>query len=289
MPTYSDEGVVLRRIDYGEADRILTVLTRDHGKIGVIARGVRKPQSRLAARTDLFVRSRMQLAKGRGELDVLTQAEPVSMPSRSADARRAACAAVCAELTDRVFESHHPDDGVYALVVEALAACGDQRRDPRAALVWFERRMIDRLGYAPQLHRCAGCERMLPEATAWFSAAAGGLLCESCARHDLDAIECSVRVIKVLRTAAGGDAELYARLRLDAATLSTLERVVEAELAYHLDRRLRSFDVLRALERQTARPGVVEGGGYVSAASSRSGEAERDNDSEREVEPRSGV
>jgi len=51
MPTYSDEGIVLRRIDYGEADRILTVLTLEHGKIGVIARGVRKSQSRLASRT----------------------------------------------------------------------------------------------------------------------------------------------------------------------------------------------------------------------------------------------
>ena len=77
MPTYLTEGVILRRVDYGEADRILTVLTREHGKIGVIARGVRKAGSRLAAHTDLFARSRMQLARGRGELDVLTQAETV--------------------------------------------------------------------------------------------------------------------------------------------------------------------------------------------------------------------
>jgi DNA repair protein RecO (recombination protein O) len=249
MPTYSDEGVVLRRVDYGEADRILTVLTREHGKIGVIARGVRKPQSRLAARTDLFVRSRMQLAKGRGELDVLTQAEAVSMPLQSGDSRRAACAALCAELTDRVLETHHRDDEIYALVVDALAACADTARDPRAAVVWFERRMIDRLGYAPQLHRCAGCDTELPEAVAWFSAPAGGLLCADCSRHAGDAIECTVRAIKVLRAAATGDADLWHRLRLDVETLSILERVVETELAFHLDRRLRSFDVLRALQR----------------------------------------
>jgi len=252
MPTYSDEGVVLRRIDYGEADRILTVLTREHGKIGVIARGVRKAQSRLASRTDLFVRSRMQLARGRGDLDVLTQAEPVSTLVHTSDARRAACAALCAELADRVLESHHPDAEIYQLLVDALAACADVSRDPRAAVVWFERRMIDRLGYAPQLQRCAACERMLPEETAWFSAAAGGLLCEQCASRDLDAIACPVRAIKVLRTAATGETNLWSRLRIDAPTLSTLERVVEAELAYHLDRRLRSFDVLRALERQSA-------------------------------------
>src|SRR5438477_5282428 len=130
MPTYTDEGIVLRRIDYGESDRILTVLTRDHGKIGVIARGARRPQSRLASRTDLFVRSRMQLAKGRGELDVLTQAEPVTTASPARDARRAACAALCAELTDRVLEAHHTDTDIYMLVVTALHACADPGRDP---------------------------------------------------------------------------------------------------------------------------------------------------------------
>lgn len=249
MSTYNDEGIVLRRIDYGETDRILTILTLGHGKIGAVARGVRKPQSRLAARTDLFVRSRMQLARGRGDLEVLTQAESIAMPVIGGDARRAACAALCAELADRVLETHHPDAEIYMLLVDAMAACADPTRDPRAAVVWFGRRMMERLGYAPQLHMCAGCERRLGEEAAHFSAAGGGLLCASCAGHDRDAIECSVRVIKVLRVAAAGDAALWSRLVLDPPTLAVLERVTEIELAYHLDRRLRSFDVLRAIER----------------------------------------
>ncbi|MBV9100498.1 MAG: DNA repair protein RecO [Candidatus Dormibacteraeota bacterium] len=248
MATYNDEGIVLRRIDYGEADRILTVLTRRHGKIGVIARAVRRPQSRLASRTDLFVRSNMQLARGRGELDVLTQAEPIASSPHASDPRRAACASLCAELTDRVLEDHHPDDEIYTLVADALVACADTSRDPRAAVVWFGRRMIDRLGYAPQLYDCAACGRRLGEQAARFSAEGGGLLCPQCAAHDPAAIECSVRVIKCLRVAASDDTSLWARLQLDPATLAVLERVTEAELAQHLDRRLRSFDVLRALE-----------------------------------------
>jgi len=247
MPTYTDEGIVLRRIDYGETDRILTVLTRDHGKIGVIAKGARRPQSRLAARTDLFARCRMQLASGRGELEVLTQAESVSVTPPSRDARRSACAAVCAELTDRVLEPAHPDGEIFALVAGAIDTCADPNRDPRAAVVWFARRMIDRLGYAPQLYDCAGCGRVLPEETAHFSAVAGGLLCSTCAPQDAGAVECPVRAIKVLRTAAAGDADLWSSLRLDPATLATLEAVVEEELAFHLDRRLRSFHVLRAI------------------------------------------
>jgi len=250
MPTYLTEGVILRRVDYGEADRILTVLTREHGKIGVIARGVRKPGSRLAAQTDLFARSRMQLARGRGELDVLTQAETVGTAAPLADARRAACASVCAELADRVLESSHPDAETFDLVVDALRDCTDVARDPRAALVWLTRRMIDRLGYAPQLYDCASCATRLPESGASFSAIAGGLLCDSCAPTDPGAVGCSVRVIKVLRVAAAGDAELYRRLRLDEPSLASLEAVAEGELAQHLDRQLRSLPVLRAIERR---------------------------------------
>jgi DNA repair protein RecO (recombination protein O) len=248
MSTYVTEGVVLRRVDYGEADRILTVLTREHGKIGVIARGVRKANSRMAAHTDLFARSRMQLARGRGDLDVLTQAEAIGSTVPLADARRAACASVCAELADRVLETNHPDAETFDLVVEALIDCTDVARDPRAALVWLSRRMIDRLGYAPRLHECPSCETPLLEASAWFSAVAGGLLCPRCATSDPGSVECSVRVIKVLRVAATGDFLLYRRLLLDDQSLATLEAVAERELAQHLDRQLRSLSVLRAIE-----------------------------------------
>jgi DNA repair protein RecO (recombination protein O) len=250
MPTYLTEGVILRRVDYGEADRILTVLTREHGKIGVIARGVRKAGSRLAAHTDLFARSRMQLARGRGELDVLIQAETVGSAAPLADARRAACASVCAELTDRVLESSHPDEETFDLVVEALGDCTDNQRDPRGALVWLTRRMIDRLGYAPQLYECASCATRLAETSAWFSAVAGGLLCTRCSASDPGSVECSVRVIKVLRVAATGDRDLYRRLRFDEQSLAILEAVAERELAQHLDRQLRSLSVLRAIERR---------------------------------------
>lgn len=246
--TYTDEGIVLRRVDYAEADRILTVLTREHGKVGVIARGVRKAPGRMAPHTDLFARSRMQIARGRGELDVLTQAQRVGPPPPLTDARRTACAGLCAELADRVLEGGHPlEAGIYELVADALAACADLQRDPRAAVAWFARRMIDRLGYAPELTVCASCGSALAEQPAWFSAAGGGLLCSKCFAADPAAMQCPVRVIKVLRVIAAGDAELYARLRLDAATLEVLEQVVERELAQHVDRRLRSLDVLRAV------------------------------------------
>jgi DNA repair protein RecO (recombination protein O) len=248
VPTYVDEGIVLRRVDYGEADRVLTVLTRHHGKLGVLARGVRKSGSRLAAHTDLFTHSTLQLARGRGELEVLTEARRLGATTSLGDARRSACAALCAELADLALEPGHPlEEGLFDLVAEALTACADPARDPRAAVIWFARRMIDRLGYAPELHLCAGCGRRLEERPARFSAAAGGLLCPACAAADPGGIDCPVTAIKVLRVAAAGDAGLYWRLRLGPEVLTVLEAVVEQELARHIDRRLRSLEVLRGL------------------------------------------
>jgi DNA repair protein RecO (recombination protein O) len=248
VPTYVDEGIVLRRVDYGETDRVLTVLTRHHGKVGVLARGVRRSGSRLAAHTDLFTRSTLQLAQGRGELEVLTEARRLGPATPMADARRSACASLCAELADLALEPGHPlDEGLYDLVAEALADCADPARDPRSAVVWFAQRMIDRLGYAPELRVCASCGRRLEERAARFSAAGGGLLCPACAPGDPEGVDCPVAAIKVLRVAAAGDAGLYARLRLGPEVLTVLEAVVERELARHLDRRLRSLEVLRAL------------------------------------------
>jgi DNA repair protein RecO (recombination protein O) len=246
MPSFVDSGIVLRRVDYSDSDRILTVLTREHGKVAVIARGVRKPKARMAAHTDLLARSTMQLATGRGEMLTLTQAQDLAQRG-GPDSRRAACAAVIAELTDRVLEPGHPDPVVFDLVEGALRAAADPARDPRAGLIWFARTMIERLGYSPQLQRCSACGLVLAEEESAFSAGGGGLLCPGCARLDLGAIPCSVRVIKILRVAQAGDSATWARLRLDPATLATLELISERELEHHLDRRLRSWDVLRAL------------------------------------------
>lgn len=249
MPgTFIDEAIVLRRVNYAEADRILTVITREHGKLGVISRGSRKAGSKLAAHTDLFSRSRMEFTKGRGELLVLTQAQQVR-GIETDDPRRAATAAVIAELTDKVLENAHPDAALFELICTTIDAAMNKNLDPRAALVWFTRQLLDRLGYAPQLQRCAQCETELPEAEAVFSPASGGLLCARCAPSDPSGVICSVRVIKMLRVCEGRDASLWFRLKFDVESLDDLEFVAEREIEFHLDRRLKSWDVLRALER----------------------------------------
>src|SRR5437879_7852575 len=118
LATYRDRAVVLRKLDYGEADRIFTFLTREHGKVGAIAKGVRRPSSKLGPSLELYGHVDVLLAKGRGELDVVAQVSRLPGYRIEGDVSRMAHAALIAEPAVRVSQDRHPADGVYELAVE---------------------------------------------------------------------------------------------------------------------------------------------------------------------------
>ena len=243
MSTYRDQAVVLRKLDFKEQDRIYTLLTKEHGKVGALAKGVRQPTSRLAAGLELFSRIDVQLARGRS-LDVVTQVVRLDEHRLPADLERTARAALIAELADRVTEDRHPMDGIYDLTAAALAELAVEV-DPRRATAWFLTVALELLGYGPRLDVCASCDRALPEQPAAFSPEAGGFLCSGCTAVGLPFV--SVAALKVLRLLARGDVTLYRRLRLSEPLLEELDRVLSTQLEHHLDRQLRSLRFLRQM------------------------------------------
>ena len=236
--------MVLRKLDYGEADRIFTLLTRTHGKVGAIAKGVRRPSSKLGPSLELYGHVDVLLAKGRGELDVVAQVQRVPGYRIEGDVERVAHAALIVELVERVCEDRHPLDGVYELAVTALDELA-RETDPRRASAWFLMSALDLLGYAPQLMVCASCERPLAARPAAFSPEAGGFLCDRCVLPGMELVP--LAVIKVLRLMAAGDLETYRRLKLDAPLLASIEGVLHAQLEHHLDRRLKSVHFLNQM------------------------------------------
>ncbi len=235
--------MVLRKLDYGEADRIYTLLTSQHGKVGAIAKGARRPTSRLGPALDLFSVVDVQLATGRN-LDVVTQVVRLAGPRIAADVERTAHASLIAELADRVSEERHPVEGLFELTVAALRELAGEP-EPRRASAYFMVVALDLLGYAPQLQSCVSCGRPLPAADAAFSPAAGGFLCVDCAEPGMHAVP--LQALKVLRVMATGGIELYRRLRLEASVMAEVEGVLEAQLEHHLDRRLKSLRFLRQM------------------------------------------
>ncbi len=257
MPTYATEAIVLRRLDFGEADRILTLLTRSQGKIRAIAKGVRRPRSRSAAHLDLFVHSRMLLARGRN-LDVVAQCERLHDAGYIAgNLMRTGYASLVAEVADKVLEERHPVSDVFELVADVLHRLNQPECEPRAEAGYFLMRILNVLGYAPQLQQCVHCERVLPESPLRFSPLLGGMLCPACNSHDPGASPVSVATLKVLRVMAAEDGELFARLRLPDGLLRELELALEQQLEYHLDRRLKSIEFLQGLRKRATAPVTV--------------------------------
>jgi DNA repair protein RecO (recombination protein O) len=243
VSTYREEAVVLRKLDYGEADRIYTLLTREHGKVGAIGRGVRKTTSKLGSALEIYSQVDVQLAHGRN-LDVIAQVERKRKPRIEADLERTSRAALVAELAERMTEDRHPMEGLYELTCWALDELAVES-EPRRAAAFFLSQALELMGYAPQLIDCAVCHKPLADGPHPFSPASGGFLCP----NDADPAEPAVSpaAIKVLRVMFARDVELYRRLKLSAAIMDEVDDVLASQLEYHLDKQLKSLRFLRRM------------------------------------------
>ena len=185
------EAVVLRTLRYGEADVIAHVFTRDTGRRGVIAKGARKPRSRLGARLEPFLACTLQLAEGRGDLATVRGVDVLEAHEHLRSSWRAQqLGAAALDLVSRITIEHQPNEPLHHLLRHVLALLdADARVEPTdvdaagdhgaALLAAFELKLLHVVGIAPQLGICVRCGD--PEAgVAAFSAADGGVVCRGC-------------------------------------------------------------------------------------------------------------
>lgn len=176
MPTYATTGIVIGRTNFGEADRIIRLLTPDHGKLSAVAKGVRKIKSRAAGHLEPFGETNLMLATGKN-LDVITSARLAWYPHTLAtDYPRLQFAFSLSAALDRLLEPGHPQPALYAVAKEALQVTNIT--GPSSLLeLWFKLRLLECLGYRPSLEGCAVCGRTDTDAGYRFDATRGGLLC----------------------------------------------------------------------------------------------------------------
>ncbi len=174
------EAVVLRSIRYGEADRILHLYTPQRGRLGAIAKGVRRSRSRFGGRLEPFFRLDLLLHEGRGELLTVTGAETIAAYPRlrehggSLDVAARACDAVA-----RLFDGEEPHPAVYHLLCNELALLdSDPAKAGAANALAFRLKLLVAAGLTPQLAACASCDAT--EDLVGFSGAAGGVVCAAC-------------------------------------------------------------------------------------------------------------
>ena len=255
---YKTEGVVIKRLYMGEADALLTFCTPESGKLRAVARGVRRPRSRLAGHLEPLTRCRLMLAEGRS-LDVVSGCETEdSFPALRSDLWLLSCGLYAADLADRLSAEGAENRRLYRLLVNALDAL-DRGVDPAVVLRHFEFHSLACSGYLPELWECARCHRQLEATTNYFSPAAAGLLCPDCrGREGLDR-PASVDVVKVLRYLARHEGPDVARLKLGASLAREVEDLMQGYVTYVLDREVASAKWLREL-RGAYRVGLANGG-----------------------------
>lgn len=247
---YPAEAIVLRRIPVGETDRILTLFTREKGKLSAIAKGSRRPLSRLAGGTEPFVHTRVLLAVGQN-LDVLTQCQVESAyPALRKDLTRIAYATYFTELVDAGIAERQPQPEVWDLLVASLAAL-ETTPVPDALARAVEMKLLDLLGYAPELEACV-LDRAPLGREIGFHPLRGGVVCGRCARRTPGSVALSppgraaLRALRVVPLQEAGRAiptlelrrELarclipFVRQRLEAAlrSLAFLEAVSSPEI-----------------------------------------------------------
>jgi DNA repair protein RecO (recombination protein O) len=248
---YRDTGVVLRTHKLGEADRIITLITRRHGKVRAVAKGVRRTSSRFGARLEPFCHVDVQFYSGR-TLDVITQVETMDGFGSSlvADYQRYTAASAIAETADRLSaEEGEPSLRLYLLVVGALRALADGQRDASLVLDAFLLRAMAFAGWAPAIYECARCG--LPGPHNAFNVSAGGSMCQNCRAPG--SVHPAPEVLVLLGALLHGEWDVAESSlqgsRRDASGL------VAAHLQWHLERQLRSLPLVERRAREATLPG----------------------------------
>ncbi|MCA1031788.1 DNA repair protein RecO [Bacillus timonensis] len=219
------EGIVIRTNDYGETNKVVTLYTREWGKVGVMARGAKKPSSRLSAITQPFTYGYFLMQKSSG-LGSLQQGETIStMRSIREDIFLTAYASYIVELTDKSTDEKKPNPFMFELLLQTLQYM-NEGLDVDVLTYIYEMKMLPVLGLYPRLDKCSICESQTGDFV--FSIREGGFLCRRCMDKDSYHFKISQATVKLLRLFYYFDLNRLGNINLKDQTKSELKQVISA-------------------------------------------------------------
>ncbi len=232
------EAVVVRHANWGEADRLVTLYTREQGKLRAVAKGARKIRSRKAGHLEPFTHITLQLAKSR-DIPIVTQVETLDpyLPLRES-LTLTGYAAYVLELLDRfTYEQEGGNLSLFRLLTETLGRLCSTA-DTWTAVRFYEMRLLDFLGFRPQLFECANCREPIEPVDQYFSPSAGGVICPKCGNGLPGLWKVSVEALKYLRHFQRSSYPEAARARVALEIQKEVETLMQAYFTYLLERGL---------------------------------------------------
>ncbi len=247
MPNYNVLGIVINRRNLSENDKILTLFTREHGKISVVAKGARKPTSKFSGATELFVVFRAMLATGR-TLDILTQCEiEQAFSGLRLDIERMTRATYFCELLDRF--TYERDEATSAelfdLAYSALLLLQQPSTYEDAIVHAFELHLLAALGYTPVLNHCVKCHVEIDDRRqVGFSPSLGGTLCAEDRYRVQDSVILSPEALQTLHFLMEGETEELLTLAPSPKATAEVARALRWFVRAHTDREIKSLAFL---------------------------------------------
>ncbi|HAV10505.1 MAG TPA: DNA repair protein RecO [Dehalococcoidia bacterium] len=247
LRVYQTEAIVIKRVKLGEADRILTLYTPEKGKIKAVAKGTRRPISKLGGHVELLTHSQLLIARGRN-LDIITQAQTINcfMPIKN-DLNRLSQGLYCAELVD-VFAAERIESAeTFHLLRDTLERLANSKTGA-IALRYFELQLLNYLGYRPQLQSCTLCNRAIQSDINYFSSCQGGIICSQCIHEEIASRRLSLNALKVLRLWQNCDYATAIKININEELAKELEDVLRDYLKYLLEKQIKSTAFLDMLK-----------------------------------------
>jgi DNA repair protein RecO (recombination protein O) len=246
---FRTDAVILRRYDFLEADRLVTLFTQAHGKMRCIAKGVRKIKSRQLGHVELFTRATMLIAWGR-ELHVVSQSEMVEsyLPLHE-DLERGAYANYVAELVEAFSEFEEQNEALFALLTGAFQWLSDPQADLQLVARYFEQHLLTLVGFQPSLQHCALGQEPVEPRDQFFGIIEGGVICPAHLTQARTALPLSLTALKTMRYMQREPYDSVKKLKIRPPLHAELELLQQQYIVHILERKLRSVDFIKRLRR----------------------------------------
>lgn len=252
MSISKTEGIVLKHTNLGEADKILTILTRNNGKIKAIAKGCRKPKSSLLSSSEVFVFSEFVLYKGTNFYHVSQAVTRETFYNIRNDLLRLSYATYFAELAETVSDEGIPSERLFLLLAKALYYLSTEKMPIGLLSLGYQLKLMDISGYRPDLQRCVVC-RKVSEDYKGFSIDLGGVICRDCSADESikkagDVFKITQGTTEALKFLLNIDISRLNTKKIDNTIFNGIERITRSFIQRHLDKRFKSLDFLDTIK-----------------------------------------
>ena len=245
---YKTEGIVLKSMEYEEADKIVTIYTKDYGKITAIAKGVRKTKSKFGSSLEILTYSIFLIYKGRN-IDIVSQTEILeSFFSTSKEVIRFAFAANCVEIVNKLTEEREKNIGLFNLLKEVLHYLRGTN-DSKLLALSFKWQTMSILGYRPSLNHCCRCNKSTEDQKEmYFNIREGGLVCNNCIAEDKEeCIKVYLYFVKLVRKILITPLSTISNATIPDIKMKELEKITDLYIAYHSEKSFKTDRFLKSL------------------------------------------